>query len=196
MPDEILTPEHILDVTEDVLRRFGPAKATVVDVARALGVSHGSVYRHFASKAALRDAVTARWLERVSEPLEQIVTEDAPALERLRRWLDLLIATKRKRALDDSELFATYMELAADSREVVQDHVDHLVDQATRIITDGVQRGEWKIDNPAKVAQAVFHATTRFHKPAHVAEWTNSAIDAEFEGVWELIKTALNAYKA
>lgn len=196
MPDEILTSEHILDVTEDVLRRYGPAKATVVDVARALGVSHGSVYRHFASKAALRDAVTARWLERVSEPLEQIVTEDASALERLRRWLDLLIATKRKRALDDSELFATYMELAADSREVVQEHVDHLVDQATRIIADGVQRGEWKIDNPAKVAQAVFHATTRFHKPAHVAEWTNPAIDAEFEGVWELIRTALNAYKA
>ena len=32
---------------EEVLRRYGPPKATVVDVARALGVSHGSVYRHF-----------------------------------------------------------------------------------------------------------------------------------------------------
>ena len=45
-----------------MLRRFGPAKTTVVDVARALDVSHGSVYRHFPSKAALRDAVTERWL--------------------------------------------------------------------------------------------------------------------------------------
>ena len=40
-----------------MLRRR-PAKATVVDVARALGVSHGSVYRHFPTKAALREAVT------------------------------------------------------------------------------------------------------------------------------------------
>jgi AcrR family transcriptional regulator len=39
----VLTPERILEVTEDVLRRFGLAKATVVDVARALDVSHGSV---------------------------------------------------------------------------------------------------------------------------------------------------------
>ena len=31
----VLTPERILEVTEDVLRRFGLAKATVVDVARA-----------------------------------------------------------------------------------------------------------------------------------------------------------------
>ena len=56
----VLTPERILEVTEDVLRRFGLAKATVVDVARALDVSHGSVYRHFPSKASLREAVAKR----------------------------------------------------------------------------------------------------------------------------------------
>ena len=50
----VLTPERILEATEDVLRRFGLAKATVVDVARALDVSHGSVYRHFPSKASAR----------------------------------------------------------------------------------------------------------------------------------------------
>lgn len=49
-----LSAERILDTAEEVLRRFGPAKASVLDVARALGVSHGSVYRHFPSKAALR----------------------------------------------------------------------------------------------------------------------------------------------
>src|SRR5437879_2663848 len=62
----VLTPERILEVTEDVLRRFGLAKATVVDVARALDVSHGSVYRHFPSKASRRDAVAKRWLDRAS----------------------------------------------------------------------------------------------------------------------------------
>ena len=60
MTDTVLTSERILETAEDVLRRSGPAKATVVDVARALEVSHGSVYRHFPSKAALRDAVAER----------------------------------------------------------------------------------------------------------------------------------------
>ena len=48
-PDNIpLTLDRILATAEDVIRRFGPAKATVVDVARALGVSHAAVYRHVA----------------------------------------------------------------------------------------------------------------------------------------------------
>src|ERR687891_68393 len=68
----VLTPERILEVTEDVLRRYGLAKATVVDVARALDVSHGSVYRHFPSKASLRQAVAKRWLDRANAPLQKI----------------------------------------------------------------------------------------------------------------------------
>src|ERR671923_1129072 len=103
--DGVLTQEKILEAAEDVLRRFGPSKATVVDVARALDVSHGSVYRHFPSKAALRDAVLERWLHRVAVPLAAVASADEPATQRLRRWLDTLIATKRSKAFDDPELF-------------------------------------------------------------------------------------------
>src|SRR6185369_4496599 len=83
-----LTPERILLAAEEVLRRHGPAKANVVDVARALGVSHGSVYRHFPSKQALREAVTQRWLESFHDTLDPIVTDGRP--DRLRRWLHAL----------------------------------------------------------------------------------------------------------
>ena len=50
-----LTLELILEVAEAVIRRFGPGKANVVDVARALGVSHAAVYRYVPTKAKLRD---------------------------------------------------------------------------------------------------------------------------------------------
>ena len=39
--DTALTRERIVAAAEDVIRRFGPAKATVVDVARALGETDG-----------------------------------------------------------------------------------------------------------------------------------------------------------
>ena len=135
-----LTPERILEAAEDVLRRYGPAKATVVDVARELGVSHGSVYRHFPSKAALRDAVAERWLAGVSDPLAVLAAAEGPAPERLRRWLDLLISSKRSRALQDPELFATYVQLAGESREVITAHVGTLTEQLARIISDGVEQ--------------------------------------------------------
>src|SRR5215510_15586052 len=93
--DGALTPEQILEAAEEVLRRFGPSKATVVDVARALGVSHGSVYRHFRTKAELRGAVTKRWLDRTTAVLAEVVAGRETPGAKLRHWLSALFEAKR-----------------------------------------------------------------------------------------------------
>src|ERR1700723_1420273 len=103
--DAPLTLDRIVGAAEDVIRRFGPAKATVVDVARALGVSHAAVYRHVATKAELRDLVVSRWAEETMPPLRAIAAQSGPAAQRLRQFFDGLIAVKRRRATDDPELF-------------------------------------------------------------------------------------------
>jgi AcrR family transcriptional regulator len=193
MPETALTPEQILDAAVDVLRRYGPAKTTVVDVARALGVSHGSVYRHFASKVALRDAVTERWLAQVSAPLAEIADSDGPADERLRRWLDALIALKQHKVRDDPEIFATYRALAVESREIIQGHVDALQRQLEKIIADGVADGTFTVTDPVATAGAIFDATVRFHSPAHAAEWTGPGLADAFERVWRLIRAGLSS---
>jgi AcrR family transcriptional regulator len=189
----VLTPDRILDAAEDVLRRFGPAKANVVDVARALGVSHGSVYRHFPTKAALRDAVAERWLNRVSAPLAAIAAEHGPATGRLWRWIEALSLAKRKKVLDDPELFATYHELSLDAREVAREHVDTLARQAAQIIADGIARGEFAETDPATTARAVLNATSRFHHPAHAAEWTEPGLEDDLRAVWRLVLSGLAA---
>jgi AcrR family transcriptional regulator len=191
--DGVLTREKILEAAEDVLRRFGPSKTTVVDVARSLGVSHGSVYRHFPSKAALREAVLERWLHRISGPLEAAVRGRQPAPERLRSWFDALIAAKRRKYLNEAELFATYAALAVDARDVVKAHVDTLVDQIARIVAEGMQSGTFTVKDAGVAARSVFDATARFHNPAHAAEWSDAGIDAAFDGVWTLLRAALTA---
>lgn len=191
MATETLTAERILVAAEDVLRRYGPGKANVVDVARALGVSHGTVYRHFPSKAALRDAVTERWLSEISEPLEVVATGKGRAPERLLRWLDLLVHTKRRKALAEPELFATYIELTAGAREVVRAHVDLLVGQLARIIAEGVAAGELNATSATRVARAVFDSTGRFHNPIHAAEWSDPGIDAAYKEVRDLVLAGL-----
>jgi AcrR family transcriptional regulator len=188
---EALTREEILEAAEKVLRRYGPAKANVVDVARALAVSHGSVYRHFESKAALRDAVTERWLAEISAPLAAVANEEGSAGERLARWLDGLVQAKRRKALADPELFATYIELTAGAREVVKAHVDTLVGQLASIIADGIAREEVEASNPISAARAVFDATARFHNPVHAAEWSDPRIDAAYEEVRGLVLAGL-----
>ncbi|MFJ7160089.1 TetR family transcriptional regulator [Streptomyces sp. NPDC101118] len=185
---EPLTPERILETTEEVLRRYGPAKATVVDVARALGVSHGSVYRHFPSKAALREAVTDRWLGRTVGRLAEIVEAPAePAPSKLEAWLEALFDAKRHKAGDDPELFATYTVLLAENSGVVDAHLAELVAQLARIIGEGVEAGTLAAPDVPAAARAVFDATGRFHDPQYAAEWRSPSIIAEFEAVTGLV---------
>ena len=187
MIDSVLTPERILVAAEEVLRRYGPGKTTVVDVAQALGVSHGSVYRHFASKAALREAVLRGWLERGFAPLDAIANGKATAPTRLRQWLIALRDGKRSRALDDPELFATYAALAAEAGEVIAEHMAHMLAQLARIISDGIASGHFRKLDPAPTAQAIFNATVRFHNPALAHLWALPGEDASFNTLLDLL---------
>ncbi|MDQ0830854.1 AcrR family transcriptional regulator [Streptomyces achromogenes] len=191
---ETLTAERILEATEEVLRRHGPAKATVVDVARALGVSHGSVYRHFRTKAALRAAVTKRWLDRTSQTLSAIAADATRAPQtRLRDWLAALFEAKRRKADDDPELFATYMVLTGETGDVVDEHLADLTGQLTRIIEAGVASGAFTAPDPRATARAVFHATGRFHDPGYHRVWQRQGVEDDFTAVVDLLLRGLRA---
>jgi AcrR family transcriptional regulator len=188
-----LTLDLILATAEDVVRRFGPAKATVVDVARALGVSHAAVYRYVATKAELRDLVVGRWVETIMPPLRAIAVKSGPAPRRLRRLFDALIAAKRRRAADDPELFAAYRTLAANAQSVVDAHVQELVGLVATVICAGVKEGTFRRVDPVAVSRAVLAATSRFHHPLHAAEWGDPGIDAAYNDVWQLLMNGLAA---
>jgi AcrR family transcriptional regulator len=189
----VLTPERILEVTEDVLRRFGLAKATVVDVARALDVSHGSVYRHFPSKASLREAVAKRWLERVSGPLGKIAEASGPAPARLERWLRALCMAKQKKVSEDPEMFATYLTLAREACSVVKAHKEGLVDQVAMILSDGIEQGAFQVTDAKASARAVLEAVVRYYHPAHADDWNDPDLAARFDTLLALLLKGLEA---
>ena len=191
LADAPLTRDRIVSAAEDVLRRFGPAKATVVDVARELGVSHAAVYRHVATKAELRDLVVGRWAETTVPPLRAIAAKPGPAPKRLRELFDALIAIKRRRAAEDPELFAAYRTLAADAQSIVAAHLDELVSLAATVIRSGVEEGTFRTVDPVAAGRAVLFATSRFHHPVHAAEWADPAIDTAYDDVWRMLMHGL-----
>jgi AcrR family transcriptional regulator len=189
-----LDADAILSATEEVLRRYGPAKATVTDVARALGVSHTAVYQHFPSKAGLREAVTRRWLARDRDTLAAVAADAAlPPPQRLWAWLTALFAAKRAKASEDPELFVTYGLLAAERSAAATAHVADLLGQLGAIIAAGVASGDFAPAEPAVAARAVFHATARFHDPAHAREWLAPGVEADLGAVCDLVLHGLLA---
>ncbi|MFJ8546848.1 TetR family transcriptional regulator [Streptomyces sp. NPDC093586] len=189
-----LDAETILTATETVLRRYGPEKATVRDVARALGVSHASVYRHFPSKAALREAVTRRWISRAHADLNALATNTAlPPPERLRAWLTTLFTCKRNMTSQDPELFATYRILVDEHTTVATDHVAVLIEQLRGIITEGVDNGDFHTADPTATAQVVFNATMAYHHPAHAPQWHTPEAETALQSVCTLLIAGLSA---
>ncbi|MEM9490062.1 MAG: TetR family transcriptional regulator [Myxococcota bacterium] len=188
-----LNNQQIIDAAEEALRRFGPGKASVVDVARSLGVSHGTVYRYFAKKLDLWNAVAARWLRQVAAPGAAIAAEQGPAIERIERWFQALLTIKRRKAAEDPELFATFHTLAMAAHEVVTEHLDHLTGQLESIIADGVATGELRVEDPAAAARALFYGTALFHNPVHAEAWKQPDIDHRFREVFGLLLAGLCA---
>ena len=189
----VLTPERILEVTEDVLRRYGLAKATVVDVARALDVSHGSVYRHFPSKASLRQAVAKRWLDRANAPLEKIADAAGPAPARLEKWFRAMFEIKYKKVCEDPEMFATYLTLAQEACEAVKAHRERLIGQVAHILADGVKQEAFQVADVNVTARAMFEATIRYHHPAHADEWKDPQAPARIDALLALLLKGLEA---
>src|SRR3954451_13503816 len=190
-PDAPLTLDRILATAEEVIRRFGPSKATVVDVARALGVSHTAVHKHVGSKAGLRDRVVGRWIESTMPPLRAIVAGRGPAPRRLRTLIDALIAVKRRRAADDPELFTAYGTLALDAKSVVAAHIEEMIHLVATVLANSVEEGTFRTVEPTAIGRAVLVATSKFHHPAHAAEWGAPAIDAAYDDVWQLLMDGL-----
>ncbi len=174
MSEAPLSIDRILTATEAVLRRHGVEKTNVVDIARALGMSHANIYRHFPSKKALLDAVATRWLQVITAPLEMITNDHKrPAVERLASWFNTLRIAKQHKVLDDPELFRVYHRLALAAGELAGEHVAALLGQVERIIADGIAQGEFSARLDAGVAaKACLHAMAPFHHPAMLSQGT------------------------
>lgn len=188
-----LTRETILNAAEQVLRRYGPEKTSVVDIAKFLKVSHGTLYRHFPSKAALRVAVTERWLyNSILLPLQaEAEMQRGSAEERLRLWFEALVSKKRTYAAEEPEMFAMFAAVTLEAKELIKVHVDGLIGQIESILEYGAETKEFRPGNAATKARALFLATNSFHHPAHAPEWKDSEIDKAFDAVWQLILSGL-----
>lgn len=194
MEAEITLRDRILDATVKVLRRHGAEKTNVVDVAEVLGMSPGNIYRFFSSKKELLEAVAARWIEEMTAPLKAIAADHArPASERLTRWFDVLRKSKRRKLIDEPELFRVYLEIVGDARKTADEHVKMLLSQLEAMINDGKISGEFPAATPSRsAARAFLHATSAFHHPALVVQQP-ATTESEARAVIQLLLAGLRA---
>src|SRR5271163_3273439 len=166
--DETLTSEKILDVARDQVRRFGEAKTNVVDIARALGTSHTTIYRRFRSKAEVFDAIVAEAMQDEEELARTFVDSEGAASERLEGLVLALHKRKVKRFANDPEVYQLYRRVVDERPRLIHDYAARMTRLVAMILADGVRRKEYKIDDIGAAAEVVRDAVTVYVHPAHV----------------------------
>ncbi|WP_271813307.1 TetR/AcrR family transcriptional regulator [Clostridium beijerinckii] len=160
-----LDKETILNATEEIIRRFGPDKANITDVAKLLKVSHAAIYRYYNGKTDLWNAVTERWLTRLHAPSNNILKEDSPADVKLSKLLESFVEAKHHSAINDPEMFANYIKLAQRSMEVIKKGIEEGINSIEKVIVQGITEGIFFTESPYQEARSVYLATSVFIHP-------------------------------
>jgi AcrR family transcriptional regulator len=191
MSEAPLSREKVLSAAHDVLRRHGPSKASVVDVAEALGVSHGSIYRFFPTKAALREAVVGAWLAAIADAVAQRQFTGS-SLEKLKGWFLAFQDEKRRQRRAEPELFEAFRVLTPQEPDTIRAYKARLVDQVAALLTEGMARGEVRPLDPVPTARALLSATAKFSHPEFAHEWNAPQNETDFETLWALLARSIS----
>jgi len=187
------TRDRILSAAIDLLRKYGPDRVTVLDVAAGAGMSHPNVYRHFKSKKALQEAVMEIWFRQVFEPLEQIAQSSVPVEQRLEKWMVAAATLRHRSYVDDPELFAMYRLLAQENRLVIQRFQLAAQEQVLRMLKDGVKSKTYRIRQVSAAAKTVLEAMIGFVHPDRIMKFGGEPKTVNVRRMFRLLNAGLKA---
>ena len=90
------THKLIVEVAERLFRQIGFQKTTVADISRELHMSPANVYRFFAAKSEINEAVCMDLLGKIEAEAEKIAASRSTATQRIRNLIGAVEKTHHK----------------------------------------------------------------------------------------------------
>jgi AcrR family transcriptional regulator len=186
---------RLLTIAADQLKRFGPKNVTVVSIADAAGMTHANVYRYFASKAALIDAVAGQWLRRLEASIADIADAPDPADDKLERLIQAWAHTHRELLQEDRHLFDVLCSATETSRALVRKHRSRMRALIERVLDEGIATGKFDPRDRERALAFISDAVYRFINPLTVrldAEVPQDLLDQRLAVMIRVILRALD----
>jgi AcrR family transcriptional regulator len=185
--------DEILDAAERLYEAMGFEKVTVTDVARALGMSPANLYRSFANRQAIDEAVTSRALSAVEYEAWRVargaVADPVHTFEQLcmdiaLKMRDLLFRSGRS---SDLCLAAT-----RGNWPPVQHFMDTLHGLIRHVIAEGQRQGVMRADLPLEeTTSAAFSAMAKVWHPVMLDTFGVAGLENETANITRLLLEAL-----
>jgi AcrR family transcriptional regulator len=178
-PDD--TRARIIETAETLFRRLGFAKTTVADIAGELGMSPANVYRFFASKSAIVEAICKLCLSAVEEKAWTVARSKVPAAERMERLILEILAYHKENFSTEQRVNELVVAAIEASWDTIRAHKQVMQNVAEVILRDGIAAGEFASVDPRETAELIMRSVVVFTHPLLVGQCLEEGQDLETE---------------
>jgi len=167
-PDD--TRDRIMDVADRLFRQVGFAKTTVADIAAELDMSPANVYRFFASKNAIVEAICRRCLAELDERAWEIARSRGSAVARIERLILEILAYHKANLLTDKRVNDIVLVAIEDSWDAIEAHKEVIRNVVELIVRDGIAAGEFEKVDPAQTSLLLMRSFVAFVHPVLISQ--------------------------
>lgn len=184
--------EEILDTAERLYDRLGFEKTTMADIARELGMSPANLYRSFANRREIDEAITLRKLT-VIEDIAWAAARQAPrdpekALETI--VYEVMRATRQ--VLFSGEMLHRLCVVATAERwPSVAAFVDQLLGALRHLIIEGQRAGRFAGGDPDRLASGALCALVAVWHPIMIEANGHGDLEQDAADLLDLLRRAL-----
>jgi AcrR family transcriptional regulator len=164
------TRKLIIKVARRLFSQFCFHKTTIADIAHEMHMSSANVYRFFASKMDINEAVCADILAEIESGAKQIAVSGTTARQRLDSLLKFVEAKYSEQYLRNRNLHALIEEAVTEDWGTIQRHYLEMTASLRHIIAHGMESGEFLPRDSYLMARFVFTACSPFFDPRHAGE--------------------------
>lgn len=170
---------RIMEVAEEHFRRIGYHKTSIADIAAELGMSPANVYRFFSSRDAINESICGRVLNEVADIASAIARTNVPATEKLDRLLTAVHRHNMMKLVEEKHMHDLIVVAMQENWTSIKAHVERMVAIFEAIIREGIEAGEFAVEDAAEAARAVKSAFTPFFHPCLIEHCVRHGEDTE-----------------
>jgi AcrR family transcriptional regulator len=193
MNDTTDTRQQILEAAMERIHHYGYGKTTMSEIARDCSMSAGNIYRFFASKIDIAEAMARKFNAKVFEDYAAIARKPTSASARVREFFEMSLERTFKAIEEDAKILEVASVLKQErplyfNEQLAQERV-YLV----QILNDGAQTGEFRpLDRPEETAEFMQAALMKFRFPQLFSALSLPKLQRELVGVLDLLLAALS----
>ena len=194
MSEKIDTRRHILEAARDRFSHYGYSKTTMSEIAKDCEMSAGNIYRFFASKLDIAEAMALAYNNEALGHMRKIAHMEMSAPDRLYNLFSFSLEDTYKKIDEEAKILEIAEILRLERPEFFNGQLAEERVFLVKILTDGIEAGVFRaLDAPYVTAEMLQSAMLKFRFPQSYSSLKLEKLQYELRGVMELLLAGLSA---